>query len=529
MADQEGPVDGMSRAPIPGWAAPLLALVVAAGSMRIAWMSDDALINVRAALNAASGNGAVYNVGERVQTATSPGWFWLQYLGGRLTGEFVISSMLLGVALATAAAVALAVSARSTVQGLVVPAAFAVSPALLDYATGGLENAMGMAALAAWVLAWRRVPVPATVGAAALLGLTTAAVVATRLDYALLVAPAVLWWAAATARRRSWRALATGAVAGGVPAGLWAAASLAYYGDVLPNTFHAKTNLDIDRSEVLVSGLRYLVVSFEYDPLVLVVPLLATAAAVLAGSDRSRLIVAGMWLYVGYVVWIGGDFMAGRFLTGVLVLGLAVVAAARPPWWGASTAALPLAAGALAAVVLVVPPLRPWSTTADTPARWDFDQRGGVADEAGFYRVVTGSTLHAVLFRSGDAAQFTEPARQRGLRPLWELRRLEDRWSTVTPAPAGRRRPVAVACGGMGNAGLALGPAVHIVDTCALADPFLARLPYRPPAPHAWRIGHFERTLPEGYIEAVTYADAARVEDPSLRALLEQVWQRVRR
>lgn len=47
--------------------------------------------------------------------------------------------------------------------------------------------------------------------------------------------------------------------------------------------------------------------------------------------------------------------------------------------------------------------------------------------------------------------------------------------------------------------GYAAGPSVHIIDSWALGDPLLARLP----ADAASRIGHFRRRVPEGYVQTV--------------------------
>src|SRR5204863_114521 len=51
----------------------------------------------------------------------------------------------------------------------------------------------------------------------------------------------------------------------------------------------------------------------------------------------------------------------------------------------------------------------------------------------------------------------------------------------------------------IGLFGLFAGPHVHIVDPYALGDPLLARLPPLP----GWRIGHFERAVPAGYIDSI--------------------------
>ncbi len=50
-----------------------------------------------------------------------------------------------------------------------------------------------------------------------------------------------------------------------------------------------------------------------------------------------------------------------------------------------------------------------------------------------------------------------------------------------------------------GFVGYFAGPDVHIIDIYALGDALLARLEvvdYKP-----WRIGHFQRDLPNGYID----------------------------
>ncbi len=74
----------------------------------------------------------------------------------------------------------------------------------------------------------------------------------------------------------------------------------------------------------------------------------------------------------------------------------------------------------------------------------------------------------------------------------------------------------------IGIVGFYAGPDVHIVDPFALADPLLARLPIAPKA--GWGIGHFPRALPKGYLEAVLDGPA-KLDDPRLRSLYEDVWQ----
>jgi arabinofuranosyltransferase len=63
----------------------------------------------------------------------------------------------------------------------------------------------------------------------------------------------------------------------------------------------------------------------------------------------------------------------------------------------------------------------------------------------------------------------------------------------------------------MGYYGFVAGPHVYIVDQLGLCDPLLARLPAQRP----WRIGHFERSVPDGYVETLE-SGHNRFVDPHL-------------
>jgi tetratricopeptide (TPR) repeat protein len=60
---------------------------------------------------------------------------------------------------------------------------------------------------------------------------------------------------------------------------------------------------------------------------------------------------------------------------------------------------------------------------------------------------------------------------------------------------------LAVEIGAVGFPGFVMGPRFHFMDLFGLADPLLARLPPLPD-PY-WRVGHFRRGAPVGYLETV--------------------------
>jgi arabinofuranosyltransferase len=488
------------------------ALIVGYASLRVAWISDDSLINVRTSLNLSHGNGAVFNVGERVQAYTSPLWFGLQFIVGWLTSEHILSAVLLGTVLTGIATAVLVAAATSTVARVAVVAVMLSSTTLMDYSTSGLENALAAAVLVAlFTGAQRAHSVRRHALVAGLLGTT----LLVRHDLVLLIAPVaiVLMWRVRGYGRRTAVGLAVPAVA---PLLLWSLIAWWYYGRLLPNTFAAKTNVDIPRAELLNSGARWLAVSLEADPILVVVWAAAGAVGFVWGSSIQRCAVIGAAMYVVYVVWIGGDFMAGRFLSAPTIVAL---------WVLATTAVPPIrqraVLGAVGVVALIAAgPALLERPSYDSPQRWMYHERGGIADEGGFYRE-RGWSVYALVLENSYGPDDLIPS-------LWRLRRLEDSWRHEEPLPTGVERPALVRCGFLGAFGIVGGPQTHVIDSCGLADPVIAQLPFQPSEPFKWRVGHYEREVPAGYLDAIRYADSERVVDPEIRELVERTWKRVR-
>jgi arabinofuranosyltransferase len=220
-------------------------------------------------------------------------------------------------------------------------------------------------------------------------------------------------------------------------------------------------------AEIRRQGLLYLVDSLDRDPVTLTTIALAVAVG-LAARGAARGLAAGILLYLVYLVSIGGDFMAGRFMAAplfaaVLVLGWIVVADRRR--WLTATAVL--------GVVGLSSPQIP--LLSDSRFDKSLSKPTGTVDE----RAVYFRTQSLVL---ADRRSFHSPA-----------------WPRASdPAP---RRSVLETCGLMGATGLDLGPWVHLLDQCGLADPLLARLPSV--FNSNWRIGHFRRMIPAGYPESL--------------------------
>lgn len=449
-------------------------VLFAAVLLRTAWLGDDALITLRTILNLTHGYGLTYNLHERVQTFTHPLWL------GLITAAYLVVGNIFHAAFAVSVTTSLVVfglvvrAARSATQLWIAAGVLVASRAFVDYSTSGLENPL-TALVAIVTLAWATRVVR---GRRWLTGmwLGVSAAYLTRPDAVLLVLPAALW---ATLQPRPRKTAVPAVALGLLPAALWTLFSLLYYGFTFPNTAYAKLAADIAVTERIWQGLIYLLDSLNRDPVTLTAIGVSLIVVTIERSREAWLGAAGIVATLAYVVWIGGDFMSGRFLAApVLVAVWLLVRAQRitqAEWWPVL--------GVLAVAAVASPHL---------PLRSDrsFDgslTQSGIVDERGVY-FQTWSLLKA------DRLSFAEPEW-----PRWD----------------GRRNPdyVLDTCGLMGADGLSWGPRTYMLDECALADPLLARLPAV--WKEEWRPGHYRRMVPDGYRESVQQ-DGNLLRDPRL-------------
>ena len=101
------------------------------------------------------------------------------------------------------------------------------------------------------------------------------------------------------------------------------------------------------------------------------------------------------------------------------------------------------------------------------------------------------------------------------------------RWSRAFALPhndqvargrALRASPGVVVSPSIGLIGYFAGPGAHLIDPYGLADPLLARLPALP----QWRIGHYERSVPTGYLESIR-TGCNLVADPDIASKRDQL------
>ncbi len=513
---------------------------IAVACLRISWLSDDALITLRAALNLTHGWGPGFNATESVQAYTHPLWFLLWSGVGVLTDQWILGVLALGVICTTGAVGILAWSTRSIPKLLGAAILLILSNAFMEYATSGLENPLAyliVAVLMALSLRDRAHRIPIHVFAS-LAGLSVAALILTRMDLVVLIVPIVIY--AIVRFRRAWRELALAAACAILPLIIWFVWSKATYAAWLPNTFEAKRNLNIPQGELVIQGLRFLWVSFEKDPVSLVAISLGLLLALVSASWVARWWAMGILLYIGYVVWIGGDFMSGRFLAVpvfasvflLTVIRLRDLDASKDSQSEFAKIAVALGAGVALAGGAALAGSTPTALSNPQAPRWEVDQNlnAGVSDERGSY-VLIGRDLKtfvdklSLAFLGEDFAPIGDGT---GLnRQLRDLDRGAKAWPTAN-GYIGTPSEVGTFCGFLGTIGIVTGPTTHLIDTCALTDRYLASMPYTPAEPFAWKPGHFGRQVPEGYVDAVRENNPSLMRDPAQQFYLRQLWSEIR-
>jgi arabinofuranosyltransferase len=447
-----------------------------------AWLCDDAFITFRIIDNFHNGYGLTWNVGERVQASTHPLWLFVVSSASSFTGELPVTTLVISLVLSMITVVIVVTQWTSNQVAAVGALVVLVSSrAFVEYSTSGLENCLSHLLAALFLVSWFRWSDQTSPRGLWSLGVCAGLMAFTRIDLVTIVGPALI---AAVLRCRPYRTAWRLGIAG-LPLVMWFAFSTVYYGFALPNTAWAKQlGTGVPRGEQLVGGFAYLLESLLTDPVTLTVIAVAFA---FSWRDRkhSGPMLAGIAANLAYVVWVGGDFMSGRFLTVGFLVALVVLLRALPealrPVRLAGFSAL-LVSAALSLVLAAG-----W-------IRLPFSDVPGVSDEADVYSDLR---LLKIVATHGRCI-LDHPNSQGGLL----LRQREAGIVEVAKA--------------VGLRGFHAGPRVHIIDALGLTDPLIARLPVGQP----WRAGHYPRLIPAGYPETVA-TGRNLIDHPDLAAYYE--------
>ncbi len=465
--------------------------------LRTAWLCDDAYITLRTVDNCLDGHGLRWNVAERVQSHTNPLWTLVLLCGSAITGELYFTTIAISIVVSMAAVVLLVRRHCATLTAaLFAVASLILSKAFIDYSTSGLENPLGHLLLVLFLarLARGLTDRRAAFEVALLAGLSAV----NRLDSILFYVPALLVLAARL-RLQSLRPMFLGFL----PLLLWELFSIVYYGFPFPNTAYAKIGVDIPQGELLHQGFYYWLNSLQSDPLTVAVIGLGLLSPWLSARREGLTAALGCVLFAVYITKIGGDFMSGRHFTPLFLVSV-VLLLRNFAFERNLQSAVAIGSVVLLGVAGKAPPLLTDGDYSEPRTQASVFDSHGITDERAFYYPQTGLLSTARVIDGPDHVWARQGARAR---------------------EAGKKIDV---IGTIGFFGVSAGPSVHVLDLHALSDPLLARIPrlVRSTAVinpgKTWRIGHFERAIPEGYLETLE-SGTNQIVDPDLKRYYEKL------
>ena len=395
---------------VTGWRKGVVLALASAGALwwawQLRWLCDDAYISFRYADNWARGLGPVFNAGERVEGYTN--FLWTALLAGLIKlgahpgqASLVISLACFVGAVLLLDRLALQVTSPEG-RGLgIAPLLAGASFLVANFATSGLET---MFAATLVLLSLERAQARRPLAA----GLAGIAAAMSHPDHGIFYAAlgVALGWQALVERREErrqrwqdflWYALPFVVVY--LPYFVW---RWRYYGDLFPNTYYAKS-ADLPYFQ---QGGIYVLSTVVIGGLWALSPLVVLGAWHTRRSVATKFLVVAVPLFLVYVAKIGGDFMLGRLLISVLLLGFLFADVgfrellARRRW---------LLTGSLVALAAV----------AAVPARTirPLEKVWNLADESTFYRLGKFNPPQVEVQYTQQAATLNMALQPRGLTP----------------------------------------------------------------------------------------------------------------
>jgi arabinofuranosyltransferase len=454
------------------------------------WIGDDAFITMRVVDNLSHGYGLVWNTGERVQAFSHPLWlffvtlvYWivkdpyytLHYL------SFIVSSITVFLLFKCFAAT----SKKIVISGLLLTA----SMSFIDFSSSGLENPLSHLLLVLTLICVFNVVEPRK--RLLLITLFTALSTLNRLDTILIYLP-ILVYEYKTSKLR-WSIKGKIIFICSSPVWLWLIFAIIYYGFPFPNTYYAKIAIhNLSLQWFLLHGSQYYLNFIKWDPVSFMVIVVGIVFSLIEHNGKKLMLAGGMILYLLYVLYIGGDFMSGRFFSTVFLLSLILILGVNFQNIIPVIRKVRFKFVVVFCFFLCLISTKPPLLTRLLDAGCVFDKYA-IANEKYYYYDHTSWKYYDLDKRKFD-------------------------WVDIGLAMKASDQRTYIFCN-IGFAGYSAGPDVYIIDGYALTDPLLARLP----AYENSRIGHFARDIPDGYEKTVTDYFENNISDESLHQYYDRL------
>ena len=472
-----------------------------------AWLSDDSYITFRTIDNFIKGYGLTWNIGERVQAYTHPLWMFLlsgfYFITREIYYTSTITSMLISVC---AVWLLLYKLSESIINSTLVALILILSKAFIDFSTSGLENPLTHLLIVLFFIVFFN----QKKGDKKLLTLSIIASLAVlnRMDTILIFIPSLAF---IYYKEKNYLKGLLIIAKGFLPFIIWELFSLFYYGFPFPNTAYAKLNTGIPQIELFQQGFYYIINSLYLDPLTIVAILTGLILPIIKKNRGLLVVSTGILLYIFYIVSIGGDFMGGRFFSAPLLCSVIVISKIK----FSSVKRVVL----LITAVIILGLLSPKPTLFDN----QYYSTGPKIVKAFRFGPMVINMYHGIV---DERIWYYENTGL--LKNISERKIKQHPW--VVEAENSKGEEV-ITRSTIGLYGYYAGSKVYIIDPMALADPLLSKLPstaywlihkYKFNSIKKWRIGHFARKIPAGYLETIK-TGKNQLEDKDLKKYYEKL------
>lgn len=299
---------------------------------------------------------------------------------------------------------------------------------------------------------------------------------------------------------------------------IWEIFSVIYYGFPFPNTAYAKLGTTIPLIDYLSRGGSYIVISFIFSPFIVFIPIAAIVANFFSDKRIKYISVSiGLFIYLCYLVYVGGDFMAGRHLVSPFFLSLFVLndlySRRQDIVQKTFKHKVLIVLTALFCLQYVpVPLFGQFNLSSESKYKRNTFI---IVDERSNYFINT-SLIAELLSVSWNAALIkykNSNGKKKTMNETWDMRFIQ-RKDFKEALEFFKQNSYA------GRASFNDERNKYIYDQYALGDPFLIHIP--PLYNRHWRSGHISRILPNGYQLSVQKGQNL-LENPSLREFYDKI------
>jgi arabinofuranosyltransferase len=477
-----------------------------------AWVGDDAYITFRTVDNFVNGYGLTWNTFERVQAYTHPFWMFLHIPIYFIIDNIYLTTMILSFAFSFTALYLLGFKiADNKLLAIAGISTLLLSKVFIDYTSSGLENPLSYFLTALYLVYYfKEMEIKNKL---LILSLLVALATLNRMDTVLLFLPSLLFVLIKNWNKKYLLTI----LLGFTPLILWEMFSILYYGFPFPNTYYAKLNTGIPINEYIGQGFNYYINFFKNDLMAGIVIFVGIIFVAIISIRRKTMniyipLLVGLIFYLAYILRIGGDFMSGRFFTVPLFMTVAILLTIK---FDLKKKEFKYAIYGTLLTLIILSGFTSYhpvfadtehgtnngvALTAEETDKYLRD-KNAINDERGLFYPYT--SLIKVLSNQDMEPQYVNITQSK-------LTKVSIHKTIVQSM--------------IGMFGYYAGPEIKIIDFLGLSEPMISRLKAKknPDWSGKWRIGHFYRNIPLGYVETID-TDNNQIVDENIKEFYNKV------